>query len=80
MIDGYFLINKLFLLSVLLYVRIYTTRTRARACLFILLCVRNFTDKSSGHRGAIVDLCFDFDLALSQIGIFVPIIPTLLEH
>lgn len=76
MIDGYFLINKLFLLSVL-YVRIYTTRTRARAC----VCLYYYAFEISLISLLVIEarslVCVSFDLALSQIGIFVPIIPTL---
>lgn len=76
MIDGYFLINKLFLLSVL-YVRIYTTRTRARAC----VCLYYYAFEISLISLLVIEarslVCVFFDLALSQTGIFVPIIPTL---
>lgn len=79
MIDGYFLINKLFLLSVL-YVRIYTTGTHARAC----VCLYYYEFEISLISLLVIEarslVCVSFDLALSQTGIFVPIIPTLDEH
>lgn len=79
MIDGYFLINKLFLLSVL-YVRIYTTRKRARVC----VCLYYYAFEISLISLLVIEarslVCVSSDLALSQTGIFVPIIPTLDEH
>lgn len=79
MIDGYFLINKLFLLSVL-YVRIYTTRAhaRARVCLYYYAFEISLISLLVIEARSLV--CVSFDLALSQTGIFVPIIPTLGEH